>query len=214
MDPAIEAVDFTMIKMKLMDADEGEGWTSEHADAVIAEYKKFLYLTKTFGSNVVPSKLVDTVWHYHILDTQAYAEDCQNVFGMFMHHYPYWGMRGEADLKSLNDAWASTLALYAKTFGCDAPYNLWLAAGRCPNCGSRSDARLKTNLMPTGRLVTTAAGAKLTEYSWDWTDHAANELGCARVPRIGVIAQEAQLVSPNAVTADQDGYLCVNYLAL
>jgi len=87
---------------------------------------------------VVPSKIVDTFWHYHILDTQAYAEDCDRVFGSFLHHYPYFGMRGEADARALTDAYDETLVLYESRYGAP-PADLWPRDGmaRCPNCGRR-----------------------------------------------------------------------------
>ncbi|CAF1502460.1 unnamed protein product [Rotaria sordida] len=120
-----------------MDADEGEGWSHEQVNEIVPEYRKFLLLTKMYENQaVVPSKLVDKVWHYHILDTQAYAVDCENVFGRFLHHYPYWGMRGESDLKSLQDAFSMTLQLYEKEFG-PAPENIWRTESRCPKCGRR-----------------------------------------------------------------------------
>jgi hypothetical protein len=35
-----------------------------------------LYPTK----GIVPRKTMDEFWHQHILDTQAYREDCQAIF--------------------------------------------------------------------------------------------------------------------------------------
>jgi hypothetical protein len=138
-DDAINGLDFRMIKMKLMDTVEGEGWSSEMAENAIEEYRKFLLMTKTLNSTeVVPSLYVDKVWHYHILDTHAYAEDCISVFGKFLHHFPYWGMRGEEDARSLMDAWQSTLATYETVFGAKPSADMWTAPGRCPNCGSGS----------------------------------------------------------------------------
>jgi len=60
--PAIQQLDFTMLKRKLMDEEEGEGWTSEFADAAIQEYRRYLHLVKITGSSeVVPAKMVDKV---------------------------------------------------------------------------------------------------------------------------------------------------------
>jgi len=75
------------------------------------------------------------VWHAHILDTNAYAPDCEKVFGKFLHHFPYWGMRGEEDLVDLYSAWNRTLALYKDTYKTESP--LWESGtpARCPNCG-------------------------------------------------------------------------------
>jgi len=134
----VEGVDLSWIKRKLMDSDEGEGWDEDYTDTVVEEYRKFLLLTKLNPATpIVPSKAVDKVWHYHILDTQAYVEDCQKVFGKFLHHFPYWGMRGDDDYKDLQDSFARTLQVYEETIG-PVPHALWKAAGRCPNCGSGS----------------------------------------------------------------------------
>ena len=69
-----------------------------------------------------------------------------------------------------------------------------------------SDMRLKSNIMPTGRLV---AGL-LAEYTWQWND-AAKALHLDGYPTVGVMAQEAQAVFPQAVSTAADGYLRVNY---
>ena len=46
-----------------------------------------------------------------------YAEDCRMIFGRFLHHFPYFGMRGEQDAKDLRQAFSETRALFEKEFG-------------------------------------------------------------------------------------------------
>jgi hypothetical protein len=135
----IEELDFDMIKTKLQDPEEGAGWSPAYCDRVEVEYRRYLFLTGTYPDQpIVPSKIVDTFWHGHILDTQAYVPDCELAFGYFLHHYPYFGMRGPEDAAALGDAYDSTLALYQSHFG-DSPADLWARTGaaRCPNCGNR-----------------------------------------------------------------------------
>jgi hypothetical protein len=60
---------------------------------------------------------VDTFWHYHILDTMKYAADCENVFGYFLHHFPYIGLRGEDDEAAHQHAGSRMQELYEATFG-------------------------------------------------------------------------------------------------
>jgi len=135
----IDGLDFTMIKLKLMDADEGQGWSASFCDRVETEYRRYLALNRRYADRaIVPSKTVDNFWHAHILDTQAYAPDCEAVFGEFLHHYPYFGMRGEEDAQALGDAYDDTLNLYELHFG-PPPEDLWARSGasRCPNCGRR-----------------------------------------------------------------------------
>lgn len=90
----INSLDFTKIKAKLMKEHK---WTQQQADIAEKWYKRFLVLRFLHpGKPLVPTMMIDEVWHAHILDTRRYAEDCQNMFGRFMHHAPNYG--GEKDL--------------------------------------------------------------------------------------------------------------------
>lgn len=114
----LEGLDLDPIKVKLMDAEEGYGWAREQADAAANAYKQFLFINAKYdGCSIVPTKLVDKVWHYHILDTGKYAEDSQEIFGRFLHHFPYFGMRGEEDAENLKAAFEETLDLFMENFG-------------------------------------------------------------------------------------------------
>ena len=115
---AIFALNLDPIKMKLMDAKEGQGWTSAQADFYEQEYKRFLALLAKFPDDVIaPNTSVDKFWHAHILDTVKYAQDCENVFGYFLHHYPYFGLRGEQDAANLAEAAVRMRHLYEQEFG-------------------------------------------------------------------------------------------------
>lgn len=118
-DQAIAEINLEMIKMKMQEAEEGESWTSEQCDSAEIEYKRYLQLCKIFGKGIVPNKIMDTVWHYHILDTRAYAQDCENVFGKMLHHFPYFGMGGEQDAINLKNSFLKTKEQYWLTFGED-----------------------------------------------------------------------------------------------
>lgn len=113
----ISALDLNPIKTKLMHVESGEGWSLDYATAVETEYRRFLYLAKAFpNEQVAPLEDVDTFWHYHILDTMKYARDCEEVFGYFMHHYPYLGM-DENGIEMLHQAGDRTRELYETSFG-------------------------------------------------------------------------------------------------
>jgi len=115
---AIQALDLDPIKFKLMDPEEGQGWSREYVNQMAIEYKRFLTLSVKYSEETIaPSKDVDKFWHGHILDTMKYAEDCQNVFGYFLHHFPYFGMRGEEDAANLAEAGRTTQRLYEQEFG-------------------------------------------------------------------------------------------------
>lgn len=119
---AIQALDLAPIKFKLMDPQEGEGWSRETVDRLEAEYKRFLTLLVKYPEAVIaPTKEVDSFWHGHILDTMKYAEDCERVFGYFLHHFPYFGMRGQDDAAALAAAAETMQELTAREFGEAAP---------------------------------------------------------------------------------------------
>jgi hypothetical protein len=114
----IAALDLDPIKVKLMHAESGEGWSLAYADAVEFEYRRFLYLMKKYpNEQVAPLFDVDVFWHYHILDTMKYAVDCQAVFGYFLHHFPYVGLRGAEDVKAHQRVGERMRELYEQTYG-------------------------------------------------------------------------------------------------
>jgi hypothetical protein len=115
---AIDALDLDCIKLKLMDAEEGQGWSRDYADRMELAYRRFLALMVKFpDATIAPAKDVDKFWHGHILDTIKYAEDCERTFGYFLHHFPYFGMRGEEDAKNLAAAAENMQTLYEREFG-------------------------------------------------------------------------------------------------
>lgn len=115
---AIEKLDFARIKHKLMVSEDGEKWTFEQCELAEREYKRFLTLIKLYPkTNFVPTKLMDRFWHQHILDTVAYQKDCLNVFGFFLHHFPYFGIYGKEDQKNLSISFEKTQLFYRICFG-------------------------------------------------------------------------------------------------
>ena len=115
---AIFALDLDPIKIKLMDAREGQGWSRDEVDWYELQYRRFLTLMARYPDEViVPDTNVDKFWHAHILDTMKYADDCQQVFGHFVHHFPYFGLRGEEDAANLSQAAQNTTHLYQMEFG-------------------------------------------------------------------------------------------------
>lgn len=133
----IHELDLEPIMVKVMDKDEGLGWSLEFTKRVAYEYKRYLTIClENPDFPMVPCTFVDEFWHFHILDTQKYQDDCSQIFGYFLHHFPYFGMRGEEDAENLKKAWAESCALYEKRFG-SIDRELWSASKRCPNCGRR-----------------------------------------------------------------------------
>ncbi|MEA5470965.1 hypothetical protein VB714_18970 [Spirulina sp. 06S082] len=111
--------------VKAMDPEEGYGWSLDFTQQVSQEYRRFLVLCyENSDLPVVPSTYIDNFWHLHILDTQKYQEDCQQYFGYFLHHFPYFGMRSKEDEENLKTSWERSCKLYEETFG-QIPSILW-----------------------------------------------------------------------------------------
>ncbi len=128
LDRLAEVLDLSKIRMKLADPEEGKGYDPERLDLMEQEYRRFLAMHLAHPeSEVVPCKLVDEMWHQHILDTIAYREDCEMLFGGYLDHFPYFGMRGEEDAQALSDAYGDTLEMYERDFGAP-PEGTWISA--------------------------------------------------------------------------------------
>ncbi len=111
-------MDLGPIRFKLQNKEEGESWDLKTCDSVESAYRMFLALCIAHPEkNIVPTKLVDKMWHYHILDTKKYSEDCERYFGFFLHHFPYFGMRGDNDKNELMICGQETKTLYMQEFG-------------------------------------------------------------------------------------------------
>lgn len=67
-----------------------------------------------------------------------------------------------------------------------------------------SDKKLKTNIKKVGQLP-----SGLATYTWDWKEEFKHLVG--NHPTLGVIAQEAMKLFPEAVSMHPDGYLQVDY---
>jgi hypothetical protein len=98
---------------------EGETINSEPVSTEIAErvYRQFLTLRQRYPDRtLVPSALIDLVWHYHILDTRKYMVDCDQLFGSYLHHDPYFGTDEESWVAN-QMAWGETCKLWEQEFG-------------------------------------------------------------------------------------------------
>ncbi len=116
MEQSIQNLDLTLVKMKLMDADEGQAWDRDQCAHAETEYKRFLNLIRVYG-NAVPTKAMDIFWHQHILDTRAYFTDSTKIFGEYLHHYPYFGIFGEDDHNNLVSSFELTKQRYFELYG-------------------------------------------------------------------------------------------------
>ena len=115
----IDALDLEPVIFKLTHPEPGEtGLTLAHADADVALYRCFLKLCLLYPDvAMVPTRRIDHVWHTHVLDTSKYRADCDHIFGRFLDHFPYAGLRDEDDRRVWQDAFARTRHLFSDHFG-------------------------------------------------------------------------------------------------
>lgn len=128
-----ELLDLRQLRGKLADPEGGRGLSFAELDRGELEYRRFLALHLAYPeADIVPCKLVDDFWHSHILDTRAYHVDCEAIFGGYLHHSPYFGLRGDDDAQALHDAYAETIERYRDAFG-EPPGGTWIPAdaSRC-----------------------------------------------------------------------------------
>ncbi|HSX14256.1 MAG TPA: TOMM precursor leader peptide-binding protein [Chlamydiales bacterium] len=94
---------------------EKKGWSREDAQDIVRKYKNFLALRILYPTlNCVPTLEIDEIWHDHILHTQQYMRDCEQIFGGYLHHLPSDG--SDENKGSLATYFQETKDLYEKHF--------------------------------------------------------------------------------------------------
>lgn len=119
----IFGMDMSMILYKMTDEESagelGLLWEREDAEFAINQYRQYLYLVRKYDTHISPTLAIDAVWHNHILDTRKYVRDCQVIFGHYLHHFPYFGNRGDDDRRQLELAFENTQRLFLEEYGVD-----------------------------------------------------------------------------------------------
>lgn len=114
----LKALDLGSIAYKLMHPEKGGGWTKAQTVRAIVRYLAFLLLIYLYPHrNFVPTQEIDAVWHQHILDTSKYHQDCEALFGRYVHHYPHADFLGEVEEQNWLTAFAQTQTLFDQHFG-------------------------------------------------------------------------------------------------
>ena len=99
-------------------------WKLRFALRAIREYKKFIYLGAVGDFVVTPSKIIDQVWHEHLLFTKAYRDFCTDVLGFSFDHNPELIPMTD-QTGTFNAQYLDTLELYKKEFSIDPPEDIW-----------------------------------------------------------------------------------------
>jgi hypothetical protein len=120
------------------------GWSRTHADRVIREYKRYVFLAMRSDSPVCPSEDVDAAWHLHLTYTKSYWKRfCGEVLGGPLHHNPTRGgaSEGAKHLRMYDD----TLAAYRTAFSEEPPTDIW------PPAEQRFGADTRQRIVNTSR---------------------------------------------------------------
>ena len=109
-----------LIRCKMNDTP-GLGLDGEEVEMAVEEYRRFLVLKMENPSvKLAPTELMDKAWHTHILDTRRYAEDCQAIFGRFLHHQPSYNVVESGEREDVLTRASEMMGkLYSERFGHD-----------------------------------------------------------------------------------------------
>lgn len=110
----IDSVTFGLIRGRMVSAPPlGEGWSRAKSEYVEAQYRNWLFLRRRYPDALLPPSFdIDTFWHWHILDTEAYHRDCNLIFGRYMHHHPLAELTADH-----SGEFEKTQGLYLREFG-------------------------------------------------------------------------------------------------
>ena len=93
-------------------------WSRKGAEQVSEYYKNFLFLKYKYrhAYDLPPSVEIDEFWHMHIIHTKQYHQDCEKLFGEYLHHDPA-GENGSKTQDEFNDMFVNqTQRLYFQEF--------------------------------------------------------------------------------------------------
>ena len=99
-------------------------WSTPFALRAITEYRKFVFLGVTSDFVVTPSKVIDTVWHEHLLFTRPYREFCRDVLRQDFDHHPEL-LPTDTQTERYVRQFDATLAQYEREFHMPPPTDIW-----------------------------------------------------------------------------------------
>ena len=99
-------------------------WPAGFALQAIEEYKRFVFLGVVSRTPVTPPKIIDQVWHEHILFSAAYRDFCKEVVRQDFDHHPELVPTSE-QTGVFQAQYAATLELYEKEFNYPPPVLIW-----------------------------------------------------------------------------------------
>lgn len=111
----IDSLDLDSVTNKLVNKYK---WKKQDAKECEKLYKNFLFLNFKYGKDIslVPTEEIDVFWHEHILDTKKYMNDCDYVFGKYLHHEQR-DLASSGSGNKINDFFEQTQEAHKKEFG-------------------------------------------------------------------------------------------------
>ena len=116
-------------------------WSRPFAIRAIGEYKKFLYLGLVADFPVTPPRVIDQVWHEHLLFSRGYREFCDQVLGREFDHHPEL-IPVDEQTERFKAQYDATLALYQTEFNSEPPSAFW-GTPKCAAAGGADKAKLR-----------------------------------------------------------------------
>jgi len=129
--PETSLRDYVFLKNRVMVEND---WTQARAEGAIVEYLRFMQLlAEAPRMELVASSDIDEVWHEHLIDTQNYAVDSQQLWGRFLHHRR---ARTLDEFGEIPVSYAKTKLVYEQRFGQAPPAEFWGAETKAASmCG-------------------------------------------------------------------------------
>jgi hypothetical protein len=155
--------DFGLTILKLQEPAYA-GWPEARALSAERDYKRYLAVTSALGGfQLVPNGDIDRFWHEHILDTRRYEADCLELFGKPLHHYPFFGMRGETDRAKWQGVIEVSQRLWSRLFNeplfSKVAPSLASAANQSGEENSMTTINITINISETGARVSVDDGS-------------------------------------------------------
>lgn len=129
----IDLIDLEHVAYHLMTPNESNvnPLSQEETRSGIEAYRQFLAIRILYPNEpIVPSIIVDKVWHAHILsNTRRYSKDCDILFGTFFHHQSHGHLTPEEQAYRLKKQ-SNTSRLLTLHFGDMA----WTYGADCGPC--------------------------------------------------------------------------------
>jgi hypothetical protein len=99
-------------------------WPLAFTLRAIEEYKKYVYLGVTSKYVVSPPKLIDVIWHEHILFTKGYRDFCDDVLHQHFDHHPEL-VPFDPQTGIMDAQYHKILEYYEREFNTTPPADIW-----------------------------------------------------------------------------------------